>query len=65
MTNAEKGVSKVKKRLSPDERRIKKLENDVKNMKKQFRSFTEARKFAQTLKIRSQIDWVLGNFSTL
>jgi len=36
MTTAEKGVAKVKKRLSPDETRIKKLENDVKNMKKQI-----------------------------
>ena len=36
MTNAERGVSKVKKRLSPDEVRIKKLENDVKNMKEQI-----------------------------
>jgi len=36
MTNAERGVSKAKKRLSPDEVRIKKLENDVKNMKEQI-----------------------------
>jgi len=34
MTNAERGFAKAKKRLSPDEKRIKKLENDVTNMKK-------------------------------
>ena len=33
MFAAEKGIAKVKKRLSPDEIRIKKLENDIENMK--------------------------------
>ena len=33
---AENGVAKAKRRLSPDETRIKKLENDIANMKKQM-----------------------------